>query len=234
MHSFMVGTSKGTVNIFDAREKTRIMVLENGCSVTSVHYLQDARHVMTADAEGMVRTWDIRTRKCLHEMACSTDSISTLTFCKNHDDDSSIMAINSANAIHIYHQQLEQEEQKLKLLQSVEGASSLHHPIRLSFYEGNDYALFEKRDSDGEDNPQPPKTFDTSLLLASGSTDRYAYLFDISDIEDAGSLLQRLEGHEERVYSVDFHPTEPTLATSSADFTVKIWAPANRIKKKLY
>ncbi|PHZ13300.1 uncharacterized protein RHIMIDRAFT_291064 [Rhizopus microsporus ATCC 52813] len=33
--------------------------------------------------------------------------------------------------------------------------------------------------------------------------------------------MQRLEGHTDRVYAVNFHPTEPILASCSADFTVK-------------
>ena len=41
-----------------------------------------------------------------------------------------------------------------------------------------------------------------------------------------GELVQRLRGHTDRVYSVDFHPHEPLLASSSADFTVRLWAAA--------
>lgn len=45
--------------------------------------------------------------------------------------------------------------------------------------------------------------------------------------------MQRLEGHTDRVYTVNFHPTEPLLASGSADFTVKIWGPSQRNKKKI-
>ena len=45
--------------------------------------------------------------------------------------------------------------------------------------------------------------------------------------------MQRLEGHTDRVYAVNFHPTEPILASGSADFTVKVWGPTpSRGKKK--
>ena len=40
-----------------------------------------------------------------------------------------------------------------------------------------------------------------------------------------GELVQRLRGHTDRVYAVDFHPSEPLLASGSADFTVRLWAP---------
>jgi len=68
---------------------------------------------------------------------------------------------------------------------------------------------------------------DRSLLLASGSADGNAYLFDVSSATDGG-LLEVLRGHSERVYCANFHPVEPILATSSADNLIKIWAPAKR------
>ena len=47
-----------------------------------------------------------------------------------------------------------------------------------------------------------------------------------------GELVQRLRGHTDRVYAVDFHPQEALLATSSADFTVRLWAPPARTSRK--
>ena len=37
--------------------------------------------------------------------------------------------------------------------------------------------------------------------------------------------MQRLRGHTDRVYGISFHPDEPVLASGSADFTVRLWAP---------
>lgn len=39
------------------------------------------------------------------------------------------------------------------------------------------------------------------------------------------SLAAELVGHEERVWSVAWHPTEPLLASASGDKTVRIWGP---------
>ena len=60
------------------------------------------------------------------------------------------------------------------------------------------------------------------MLVATGSTDGRAYVYDISSPH--GELLQRLGGHTERVYDTSFHPNEPLLATCSADFTIRLWA----------
>ena len=41
--------------------------------------------------------------------------------------------------------------------------------------------------------------------------------FDVSEPEGPVSMLQALDGHSDRVYSVDFHPKMPALASGSAD-----------------
>ena len=38
-------------------------------------------------------------------------------------------------------------------------------------------------------------------------------------------LIQKLHGHTDRVYVTHFHPSKAVLATGSADFTIKLWAP---------
>ena len=69
-----------------------------------------------------------------------------------------------------------------------------------------------------------------SLFLATGSADSRVYIFDIAGRHNDGAsqLAQQLQGHSDRVYAVNFHPTEPILASGSADFMVKIWAPRSR------
>jgi COMPASS component SWD3 len=63
------------------------------------------------------------------------------------------------------------------------------------------------------------------VLLATGSSDSFAYVFDVGGPAGTSRLLQRLEGHRDRVYAAQFHPHDPILATASADCVVKIWGP---------
>ncbi|KOO24902.1 wd40 repeat-containing protein [Chrysochromulina tobinii] len=58
-----------------------------------------------------------------------------------------------------------------------------------------------------------------------------AYLYDVSGPKGTGSLLQRLRGHTDRVYAVDFHNELPLLASGSADFTIKLWAPQQQARR---
>ncbi|RLN14375.1 hypothetical protein BBJ28_00022719 [Nothophytophthora sp. Chile5] len=99
-------------------------------------------------------------------------------------------------------------------------------------------------DGDGEDFTDPSgergalDAARETLLLATGSADRHIYLHDVTPVKhstaDGGgggasrqnaTLVQKIDAHSDRVYCVDFHPTEPILASASADCSVKIWLP---------
>ncbi|KAG6579817.1 WD40 repeat-containing protein [Phytophthora cinnamomi] len=102
-------------------------------------------------------------------------------------------------------------------------------------------------DGDGEDFTDPSGergSMDSSretLLLATGSADRHIYLHEVTPSKHAAdasagakgngvgkhtqTLVQKIDAHNDRVYCVDFHPTEPILASASADCSIKIWLP---------
>jgi WD40 repeat protein len=65
-------------------------------------------------------------------------------------------------------------------------------------------------------------------ILASGSGDTTVILWDISTVLNTSmatsqSILQRLAGHTDVVYSVAFSPDGKTLASGSADNTIILW-----------
>ena len=68
--------------------------------------------------------------------------------------------------------------------------------------------------------------FDRSLLIATGSVDKACYIYDIGGPR-YGEVIQKLEGHTDRVYAASFHPdrSRPLLATASADSKLKLWTP---------
>jgi COMPASS component SWD3 len=67
-----------------------------------------------------------------------------------------------------------------------------------------------------------------ALILASGSADGTVLIYDVGGEPGTGGLVQALKGHRDRVHSVDFHPSEPILASCSADGQVKIWSASSR------
>jgi len=55
-----------------------------------------------------------------------------------------------------------------------------------------------------------------SHLIASGSKDHCIKIYQ-------GENVQSIQGHSDIVYSVDFHPTLPLMASCSADSLIKCW-----------
>ena len=68
------------------------------------------------------------------------------------------------------------------------------------------------------------------LLLASGSTDSFVHIWTMGQKPDF--IRQKLVGHTDMVFGVDFHPSEPLLATASADFSVRLWSLKHKNKEK--
>lgn len=82
----------------------------------------------------------------------------------------------------------------------------------------------------GESNEQVPRSqwvsrsiIESKMILATGSADECVYVYDIGGRAGSGKVLQKLDEHSDRVYSVDFHPSEPILASCSGDHGIKIW-----------
>jgi WD40 repeat protein len=69
----------------------------------------------------------------------------------------------------------------------------------------------------------------SAFILASGSADGNVYLFDVGGSAGSGGRVQVLRGHRDRVHAAEFHPSEPLLASASADNTVKLWTPGKTV-----
>jgi WD40 repeat protein len=63
----------------------------------------------------------------------------------------------------------------------------------------------------------------TANLLATGSSDNTAKLWDFSPDWSTATCVATLAGHSRSVNHVAFHPTEPLLATVSDDGMVNFW-----------
>ena len=136
----------------------------------------------------------------------------------------------------------------LSLVRAYKGHSNKNWPIRSSFFRGPDHSYttsLRKRGDDGDVMDSDAPSVDESLLLATGSASTSVYLFDVwtrvGSMESGTKcatppqgLLQKLRGHTGRVYSCDFHPSEPILASCSADSTVKIWMPKTSSQRREY
>ncbi|KAJ3063789.1 hypothetical protein HDU98_000431, partial [Podochytrium sp. JEL0797] len=145
----------------------------------------------------------------------------------------------------VYDRGLQPPDQQPRMVHALKGHKNKNWPIKSAFHRLKDGGissskrtnssddLYTKGDAlfDGSEsiiNTTTDKQNDSVMLLATGSADPYVYLYSISSTQGSNELLQRLEGHTDRVYATSFHPTEPILASCSADCTVKFWYSGRR------
>ncbi|CAO3630852.1 unnamed protein product [Mucor hiemalis] len=257
---FYYGTSRKVLAMVDIRTEGNASVIRNDSMINTLYASRNGIHVITGDAQGMLKVWDIRSKQCISSklndpskmpithISVGRRSTDASRRAIDDYDEPRYMALNSYdNLLRVYDRGMDPPKSDLRLVHSLKGFKNKNWPIKSSFYCGSGYnsSILSKPsatndvygDSDLVPNPgdylfdaQVPKE-EKSVLLATGSADPYAYLYNVG--EDSAELMQRLEGHTDRVYAVNFHPTEPILASCSADFTVKVWGPSlNRGKKK--
>ncbi|KAI8882246.1 WD40 repeat-like protein [Backusella circina FSU 941] len=257
---FYYGTSRKVLAMVDIRTDGSASVIRNDSMINTLYSSRDGIHVITGDAHGMLKVWDIRSKQCISSklndpgkmpithISIGRRSTDASRRAVDDYDEPRYMAVNSYdNLLRVYDRGMDPPKSDNRLVHTLKGFKNKNWPIKSSFYCGSGYnsSILSRPsgtndvygDPDMTTNPgdylfdsQEPKE-EKSVLLATGSADPYAYLYNVG--EDSAELMQRLEGHTDRVYAVNFHPTEPILASCSADFTVKVWGPSlNRGKKK--
>ncbi|CDH60107.1 wd repeat domain [Lichtheimia corymbifera JMRC:FSU:9682] len=254
---FYCGTSRKILATVDTRSPNAVAVIHNDSMVNTLYASRDGMHVISGDAHGVLKVWDIRSRTCISSTTNGTSNmpISHITIGRRRTDaarravddydEPRYMAVNSYdNVLRVYDRGMDPPKSDTRLVHALKGFKNKNWPIKSSFYCGSGYnASIVSRPSPlatGDSDPDRALTStgdfsepkeEKSVLLATGSADPYAYLYNVG--EESAELMQRLEGHTDRVYAVNFHPTEPILASGSADFTVKVWGPSlPRGKKK--
>jgi len=236
------GTTRRVLALFDRRRPGEVQSATNDAMVNTLYACREGTLVITGDSAGHIKTWDIRSmRLALAPLSNdgSSKPISHLHMSPrsaNEVAESRYMAVNSYdNVLRVYDRGNFPPQSTPHLKHSLKGHRNQNWPIKSSFYQGKEYVWHptvsegeEKASKEfGDDSDLATRSVDKTLLLATGSADTNAYIFDVRD----GELMQKLEGHTDKVYALDFHQTEPILATCSADCTVKIWM-ANRRSSK--
>ncbi len=67
------------------------------------------------------------------------------------------------------------------------------------------------------------------LIAAGGQPARYGELH-VWDLESGESAGSRLQGHDDAIYTVSFHPTRPVFCTGSYDKHILVWSLSSREK----
>ncbi|KAH6569656.1 hypothetical protein BASA50_002724 [Batrachochytrium salamandrivorans] len=235
---YFSGTSRNILCMTDRRDPNAAISIRNDSMVNSLYVSNCGQYVVSGDAAGCIRTWDIRTgksvlnestKKPISHIACYPSPF-------DKDEDFKYMAVNSYdNVIRVYDRGFAPAFSPYRLVHMLKGYKNKNWPIKSAFFSGRDVNatlrgpssddIFGKGDVPG--NGMEASTFEKSngidMLLATGSADPFVYVYSFGSAEGSAELVQRLEGHTDRVYAVSFHPTEPILCSCSADFTLKLW-----------
>ncbi|CAG8727934.1 18309_t:CDS:2, partial [Gigaspora rosea] len=202
---FVSGSSRKVLAIIDIRKPESVLSFKDDGMINSLYVCRNGQNIITGDSLGYVKTWDIRTGSAFQSFPNEKTKkpVSHIAVSKSLDgEEPRHMAVNSY------------DNHQYSIAQRTQTKDIYDEPKQI---DSVDNVFYEK-----------DKSLEESLLLATGSADPYAYLFNVGGPERTGELLQRLEGHTDFVYAVDFHPFEPILASCSADFTIKIWVPNAR------
>ncbi|CAM6097900.1 unnamed protein product [Calypogeia fissa] len=230
-----------------------VMLLSSDAKVSALVVYRNGIACLSGDWHGAMKLWDLRTKACvdtvfnedLHKPITSLDMSHTSDV---HGDDGVHIAVNSYdNVLRVYDKfsVIEQPQMRMTGLRhpehSITGTRTKNWPIKSTLFQGHDYWQSVRkrwpRELDGlstnggshmrSTDAQLSQDLNVhdALLLATGSADNYAYIFDVSGPSGTAELVQQLEGHSDRVTGAIFHPHDPILATCGADFTVKVWKP---------
>ena len=238
------GTTRRLLTLFDRRRAGEAQTIANDAVVNTLCVSREGTLVITGDSAGHIKTWDIRSMS--QALATLSNDGSSKPISHLHASPSATLegpdpwclAVNSHDSVmRVYDRALFAPASTTKPTFALRGHRNQNWPIKSSFFQGTDFRWPPAGPGAPEPNPVlsaedddaaaiAAKSVDRTLLLATGSADANAYVFDVRD----GELVQKLEGHTDRVYAVDFHPNEPILATCSADFTIRIWLANRRYK----
>ncbi|KAG0340090.1 hypothetical protein BG000_000720 [Podila horticola] len=217
-HIFFNGTTRNTLSMIDTRKEgvtSGSLSFKNDAMINSIYVYHDGLTVISGDSSGYLKTWDVRTGKVLQSILNEPTKkpIANIAVSKQRGSDGISLA------------ETEEPESRWLAVNSYDNdiaGAAARRPGKV-------------RGGDGEETSQSVLGKDipleSSLILASGSMDPYVYLFDVGGGDGQYEVLQKLGGHTDRVYDVDFHPVDHVLASGSADFSVKVWGRASKRKK---
>ncbi|RKP10857.1 WD40-repeat-containing domain protein [Thamnocephalis sphaerospora] len=223
---FAAGTSRNKLVLYDQRSTQPIQSFELDAMVNSLYFCSDGATLISGDSSGNIDAWSLPAGAYTNEHGHKP--ISHLSGCRSaadREEDTPYFAVNSYdNVIRVYQRNQDAESMSLRLLQSLKGCKNKNWPIRSALFEGRERKPATRVSLAPGKRKRRPVCLSLRCGRPRGRLPQY--------FMGTGHLLQRLEGHTDRVYSVDFHPTEPILCSCSADATIKIWAPVGRAKKK--
>eukprot|EP00297_Palpitomonas_bilix_P003221 CAMPEP_0113892392 /NCGR_PEP_ID=MMETSP0780_2-20120614/15388_1 /TAXON_ID=652834 /ORGANISM="Palpitomonas bilix" /LENGTH=558 /DNA_ID=CAMNT_0000882319 /DNA_START=379 /DNA_END=2055 /DNA_ORIENTATION=+ /assembly_acc=CAM_ASM_000599 len=221
------------------------ITFQNNAKINSLYVTHDSLNILTGDSRGSLKFWDIRHQQCIRSINVSEEgkkrAISHVTCAVTPaGEEMKYIAVNSYdNVLRVYDRRgvVLGEEGNVTPLQTLRGHLNKNWPIKSSFFCGEEFITPEEPNAKQERDDAHMNTVEADmgdeglrnrnkLLLCTGSSDNYAYMYDVFGTNGTGGLMQKLEGHAGRVYSSHFHSALGYCATVSSDATVRVWKPS--------
>lgn len=176
--------------------------------VTEVAFSADGTLLASGDLNGQLILWHVNEDENNVEMIGEWDDheegITGLNFMPESDEDGRLALATSSydGTIHFWQIDLDADDpdEVMERVGEIDGGTDGYYGI-----------VFRAGDGD---NP---------LLMASGTGDGLATVWDLSDWPESADLVGELVGHTSTVLSLAFSPDGQTLATGGADEAVRFW-----------
>jgi len=187
---------------------------------------EDVSCLTTGDTKGLIRAWSLRTGRCITQWKCGFEGLPISNLTPPPGMIPILVANSYDDVLRVYRLPPAIRTGKVKGLVNLNGGHrNTNWPIKSAIFSGilpNDKPILSSNQH-------------VNTLVATGSTDGKAYIYDISEflspvhvneIKESVKMhgdAEVLTGHEGRVYDVNFHPVRPLLATASEDSTIRLW-----------
>ncbi|KAI9922887.1 hypothetical protein PsorP6_000325 [Peronosclerospora sorghi] len=182
------GSDDCTTKLWDVRSKRAVKTFENKFQVTAVCFSADNSHVIAGGLDGDIKLWDLRKGEVSMVLQGHADIVTSVSL----SPDGSYLLSNA----------MDSTVRKWDVRAFVKGVR-----LKMTFTGAK-------------------HSFDRTLIrcgwsadmrfVASGSADRYVYIWDA----ETGNLRYHLPGHTGCVNEATFHPTEPIVGSCSSDKTI--------------
>lgn len=180
----------GAIKVWDTRKRQSTMTISGEWPLTSVAYHDSLNYVFAGGVENDITCWDLRsTTEPVFTMTGHADTITSLRIDPRGEYILS-NAMDSTVRIWDIRPFFDTSKSQSRCVKLFQGAM---HNMDKSL-------LRASWSSDGS-------------YVAAGAADKMVYVWDTTTRE----IKYRLPGHAGAVNDVDFHPTEPILASASAD-----------------